>query len=121
MTQRTLLLFALLADTACAGNQPTTHASSSELARAARPAPAVIEATEWWTSEKPCLDGAELKGAAPPRGNAIWCEAGGQVHGTKTTFHANGKQSRTERFYRGKLEGAFAVWHENGALAEEGR
>jgi len=126
MTSRTLPLLALLACTACVESQPTTRAperqsGSPEVARASVPVAAAVDESEWWTGDKPCPDGAELKGAAPPRGNAVSCEQGGQVHGTKTTFHPNGQRARSERYYRGRLEGHFTVWHDNGAVAEEGR
>src|SRR5262245_40310103 len=122
MTTRTLGLLALLVGTACAANQPATRTPGWQSRSFAEATPvAAIEASEWWTAETPCPDGAELKGALPPRGNAVWCQQGGQVHGTKTTVHMNGRSRRSERFCRGRLEGYFAVWHENGVIAEEGR
>src|SRR5262245_13486510 len=122
MGNKIFLLLLLLVGTACAGNQPTTRAAGYRWGPAEDRAttPAAIAVSEWWTGAKPCPDGALLKGALPPLGNAVWCEQGGQVHGTRTSFHMNGERWRSERFYRGRLDGHFAVWHQNGVVAEEG-
>src|SRR5690349_13012210 len=61
---------------------------------------AAATSDSWWTESQPCLGGAELKGAAPPQGNAVWCEQAGKPHGPKTTFYPGGQRETTRTYYQ---------------------
>jgi antitoxin component YwqK of YwqJK toxin-antitoxin module len=116
----------LLACSAAQANGPDVQAptTSTVAPSAAAPNTEVDDSSpdsEWWTRGTPCPAGAELKGAAPPAGKAVWCEKDGRPHGPKTTFFPSGQREATRTYYQGKALGRFVVWNESGTLAEEGR
>jgi antitoxin component YwqK of YwqJK toxin-antitoxin module len=82
-------------------------------------------AAEFWTKgEAACGDGATLRGAAPPRGTAIWCELpDGTRHGGYVEWHAT--QPGGERIAsigqheRGQRNGVWISYHQSGKKKAE--
>ncbi len=94
------------------------RATPEEAARAE----AFLNPLPWWKEASPCPEGAAIKGAEPPQGNALWCETkDGKAQGPRTEWFANGKKAKELVFRSGKQDGRYTTYFENGQIAEEGR
>lgn len=71
-----------------------------------------------------CPPGAKLRGAAPPRGKAQWCEApdlfgGMKKNGPFRRWYADGSLRSTGEFLDGERHGRWQKWDEEGNLLGE--
>ena len=72
-----------------------------------------------------CPPGAERRGAAPPEGQAEWCEAAGpderpRRQGPARTFYDDGTLWLTESYRDGQRDGPSVERHRGGGPAREG-
>lgn len=101
----------------------------------------------WSRGDDACSDGAALRGAAPPRGTAIWCElpdgtrdggyaewhpgaaaplaalglyARGEKHGLWLLRHSSGKKKAEQTYKDGKLHGMQRTYWPNGNRESDG-
>lgn len=68
-----------------------------------------------------CPAGAEVRGATPPAGNAVWCEMGGTYHGPWTMWFPNGAVMRENHLVRGAMHGVQRTYHPRGSIASQRR
>ena len=73
---------------------------------------------------KKCPSGAKLRGKAPPRGTAQWCEASDlfgkmQKNGPFLTWHENGRIRSMGYFVDGERHGDWKQWDESGRLLRQ--
>jgi antitoxin component YwqK of YwqJK toxin-antitoxin module len=87
----------------------------------------VLAATAPWAAsivraaDVECPRTASLHGEAPPDGAKLWCALeDGTQHGPSISWSANGNVKAEANFDQGKLEGVYRIYHESGALQEEG-
>ena len=80
-----------------AGSEPKPSEVPYSVTDPPQPTTGAASQDEQWWLKTPCPEGSERFGAAPPEGTEIGC-----------------------RTPKGKLEGRFAKFHENGKKAEEG-
>lgn len=68
-----------------------------------------------------CPAGAELEGAAPPRGLRQRCQKSETVrHGASREWYANGRERTYTEWWDGQKHGQFRFWYESGQLRSEG-
>jgi antitoxin component YwqK of YwqJK toxin-antitoxin module len=130
MSRAVVALLAALPATAC---KSRAESGGDREPVAAKPAPATDAAAQaaiapppaddWWRAG--CPDGSELRGAAPPRGTAIWCETAlGEKHGPFTEWHEPAgdgpfRIERTGQFVDGRRHGVWVTRRADGTLASE--
>lgn len=64
--------------------------------------------------DKRCTDGALLFGSPPPSGHKIWCEKGGQKHGTWEQWWEEGNRWIKGQYAHGSKSGEWVEWYDNG-------
>jgi hypothetical protein len=74
---------------------------------------------------RPCPEGAERIGHAPPAGTRQWCQkqaADGSFlrHGGSTEWYPNGQKMEAGDYREGKRHGPWTRWYESGQKAWEG-
>ncbi len=79
-----------------------------------------IEPEPWWARGAEGCPSRVIRGAAPPKGHAIWCEAAGVLDGPYTRFHADGKPAVVGTYDRGMRTGRWTMWHASGGVAAHG-
>lgn len=76
--------------------------------------------TRWWKKPEPCPEGAELQGATPPEGHEIYCARRSGRREGMTTVWKDGNLVEQGSYERGRKQGPWLVFDENGVLAESG-
>jgi hypothetical protein len=69
-----------------------------------------------------CPQGTEKKGAPPPAGHELWCEAGGKKNGPyRKWFDDASERLQVQGGYKdGNRDGMWRKWYSSGRVAEEG-
>lgn len=98
---------------------------SAVLSISAAPCGAWARSTQALDSQS-CPDGGELRGEAPPRGRAQWCEAVDlfgvvRKNGPFRTWHKNGQRRTDGAFVDGKRHGTWTAYDEDGKVTVEQR
>ncbi|HUH05986.1 MAG TPA: toxin-antitoxin system YwqK family antitoxin [Kofleriaceae bacterium] len=76
----------------------------------------------WTLDDRACPTGAALRGAAPPRGTAIWCELpDGIRHGAHAAWHERPGTTLASigAYERGEQNGLWILYHETGKKKAE--
>lgn len=69
----------------------------------------------WWQFKSLVPHGAQVVGAPPPEGRAVWCEKAGLRDGPFTEWWPDGEALRRQGlFVEGEQVGPWLLWHPNG-------
>lgn len=84
--------------------------------------PSEPEKNFWTLGDRACPSGASLRGAAPPRGTAIWCELpDGTRHGAHAAWHERPGTvlASVGGYERGEKNGLWILYYETGKKKAE--